>query len=331
MAIVSTELLHDALRSLPSVAPDSDGHEAVVSRIEVQRCGFESSYGTYTVTLSFRGRADLTVFLKDYGTFERPKDGFELRRERERYVYSTLLDAAELGTARLYGSIWDHPRSRYWLFLEFVEGTALKFSDFEHWLQAAAWLGRVHGYFGRCAEQVQQADLLIAHDARFFLSTAERALCSVAELAPARASALERVLERYDPLVTLMVGQPRTLVHGAYRPTQILVNATRQPPRICPVDWELAAIGSSHYDLAYLADGFQSPRLERVLEAYRQEAVRYGIAVPATDELKHIVNCFRLHMVFSWLSKAVERQYPAATVTRLIELAHQVAATVVET
>src|SRR5437762_11485756 len=49
------------------------------------------------------------------------------------------------------------------------------------------------------------------------------------------------------------------------------------PPSICPVDWELAAIGSSFYDLAFLADGFEPPRLDQVLEAYRAEALRGGI------------------------------------------------------
>ena len=55
-----------------------------------------------------------------------------------------------------------------------------------------------------------------------------------------------------------------TLVHGSYRPQNVLVAQACDPPRICPTDWELAALGRSTYDLAFICDGFRPPRLDAV-------------------------------------------------------------------
>ena len=75
----------------------------------------------------------------------------------------------------------------------------------------------------------------------------------------------------YRERVERLMEHRRTLVHGAFRPAQILVNAGTEPVRICPTDWEISAMGSCLYDLAALTDGFQDrelvPFLEHFLEA----------------------------------------------------------------
>jgi thiamine kinase-like enzyme len=330
MAALDGPLLREVLGSLEVDRAATDGRKDVVSDVRWQRCRVESSYDTYTVTASFRDRPDLRVFLKDFGTFHQTKDDMEQRRERERHVYSGLLAAASLDTARYYGSVWEPARGRFWLLLELVEGTPLKFMDFEYWPGAAAWLGRLQGYIAQHPGSLNATDCLIQHDAPFFLATAEHALQSVRALRPEAATDFESILIRYEPLVRRMAGQPKTLVHGAYRPEQILVDVQRQPSRFCPLDWELAAIGSGVYDLATLADGFKPPRLDRILDAYRDEAATLGVHVPEPDELKYLVNCFRLHRVFTWLSHALDRSYTEKDVTKLTEMAKELAASLSE-
>ena len=61
-----------------------------------------------------------------------------------------------------------------------------------------------------------------------------------------------------------MVSGRRTLLHGVYLPSQILADPDAEQLRICPVDWELAGIGSPLYDFAFFADGFESQQFIRL-------------------------------------------------------------------
>ncbi len=326
MAVLTHDLLREGLQEcLEGAVSEAMGRRMVPSGICWERCELESSYETYVVTLNFTERPNLRVFLKDYGSIRRPKGDLEARRERELFVYSDLLPAAGLDTARCYGSVWERSLGRYWLFLEFVEGTPLRYLDFEHWPRAAAWLGRVQGFFAQHPVKPEARDILLGHDNRFFTSTAERALRVVRETVPTVARGLEAILDRYDHLVGAMSSQPRTLVHGAYRPEQILVDLKTEPRRFCPVDWELAALGSGIYDLAFFADGFKGSRLDQVLDAYRETAVQHGAEVPSRDDLGYLVNCFRLHKVFNWLGQSVVRGYSADDVVKLTEMAKLIA------
>src|SRR5205823_11542211 len=98
-------------------------------------------------------------------------------------------------------------------------------------------------------------DFLARHDADFFWSKARAALDAVSAVSPPLADRLGGALGRYGRCVEVMAGEPPTLVHGTYKPRHILVDPHARPPRLCPVDWELAAVGSALYDLAFLAYG----------------------------------------------------------------------------
>jgi hypothetical protein len=326
VAVLTEEHLREGIEA---AVLDALGREKVLSDLHWERCDCESSYETYLVNLRFAGEPELRVFLKDYGSLRRPKEDLEARREREVFVYSRLLPAAGVGTARCYGSVRDPSPGRYWLFLEFVEGTPLRYLDFEHWPGAAGWLGRLQGHFARCADELRNANILLEHDRRFFTATGERALRAVEQIVPPLARGLEAVLAGYDRLAETMSNQPKTLVHGAYRPQQILVDLNRHPSRYCPVDWELAAIGCGIHDLAFFADGLEGFRLHQVVEAYREEAGSHGMGVPSPADLGYLVDCFRLHRVFNWLGQSVDRNYSANDVIRLTEMAGSIARTLI--
>ena len=83
---------------------------------------------------------------------------------------------------------------------------------------------------------------------------------------------MEPLVAGYPRAVEAMVNnRPWTLVHGTYRPIQIILDTGEQPPRLCPVDWEKAGVGSCFFDLAFLADGFDPVRLAQLFEAYRSD------------------------------------------------------------
>jgi hypothetical protein len=300
-----------------------------VAQIQRKRSEFSSFYAADVITVRLSSGKEFKLFLKDFGSYHHPKDTMKDRREREVVVYRDLLAGADLDTARFYGSLWDETQSRFWLLLEFVEGVPVSHLAFEDWVSPAGWLGRMYGYFVKHPELWADCDVLVRHDAMFFQSTAEEALRSVSEFSPTLGRRLEPIVHRYDKAIAVMTSQPQTFVHGTYRPAQIITDKTRLPPRICPVDFEKAAVGASLYDLTFIVDGFDQPRLHRLFEAYRIEAARSGIRVPDNQQMQYVVDCFRLHRIMNWLAVSLARNYGAEVIHKLMGMAEEVAGAVV--
>jgi aminoglycoside phosphotransferase (APT) family kinase protein len=295
----------------------------------IRRRGFSgsTSYAVEIVTVELGSGDAIEIFLKDFGRSKLPKDAAAERRERELRVYEDLLEGEELGTARFYGARWDEAAARFWLMLEFVDGKPLRHCGFEHWLEAAAWLGRLHGRFVGQRGRLRACGFLMRHDADFFIHAAERALRTVSGRSEALAQRLANVLEGYDAVVAVMTRDSDALVHGSYRPQNVLVVRSPEPPRICPTDWELAAFGRSAYDLAFLCDGFRPPRLDALFDAYEREAENFGLPVRERNELRHEVDCFRLHKTINSLGHLHQWERPAETATKVVAAAEDIAGT----
>jgi aminoglycoside phosphotransferase (APT) family kinase protein len=303
--------------------PRIAGPRATVAQIRRAPSRSATSYRAEVVSAHLADGAELRFFLKDYGASRRPRPAAARRRERELAVYRRLLGEAELGTARYCGAVWDDRAPLHWLLLELVAGTPLRHMELPHWIDAARWLARLQGRFAE-APPPEVAPLLERHDARFFAAAAERARRSVSRYADAPRR-LERILARYEASIDLLAGGERTLVHGHYEAANILVDAGARGVRICPVDWELAALGSRSFDLAALCDGFRPPALHRIWDAYAEAAAEAGLPVPARDELRRAVDRLRLFRVVAWLGGAAEKRYPPAGVERLLARGEQLA------
>ena len=61
------------------------------------------------------------------------------------------------------------------------------------------------------------------------------------------------VCQRADEFIAQLLAAPRTMIHGEFYPGNILY----EKGRICPVDWESAAIAAGELDLAALTEGWQ--------------------------------------------------------------------------
>jgi hypothetical protein len=316
------QVLHACLE--PIVAKNFADRPSRIDSIERKRSQFSSFYASDIITVRLASAEEFKVFLKDFGSFDHVKDTMKERREREVLVYRDILVDAGLGTANYYGSVRDETSGRFWLLLEFVEGLPISHLEFEDWVPAAGWLGRMYGYFSKHPERWENCDALMRHDAEFFQSTAQQALRSVSDFSPELGRRLDPIIGRYDKAIAVMISQPQMFVHGTYRPAQIIINKTREAARICPVDFEKAAVGASLYDLTFLVDGFDPPRLKQLFAAYRAEAERCGVRVPEDEEMKRIVDCFRLHRVMSWLSLSLARGYAPDSIHKLMKMAEDV-------
>jgi hypothetical protein len=318
----------EALRQSVELAlAKTGGTSASVAAIRRGAFPRSTSYSIEIVTVELATGDAIDIFMKDFGRSSQPKDAAADRRERELRVYEDLLDGRSLGTARLYAAYRDDAAARFWLILEFVEGELLRDCTYEHWPVAAAWLGRLHGSFHGQRDRLRACGFLVRHDAAFFVRAAESAHHVLSGLSQALAHRLARVLEGYDAVLAVLTRDPETLVHGSYRPQNVLVDTSCTPPRVCPTDWELAAFGRPTFDLAFICDGFRPPRLDELFDAYEREAESFGLPVRDRDELRHEVDCFRLHKTINSLGHLRQWPHPEETAAKVVAMAEEISRT----
>lgn len=305
-------------RNLARLLPAKGWDCSMIANVCSARSSLSTSYDTGLVAVHFRDGSTLTLFLKNYDHSSRRRHESERRREREINVYKHLLSQNTLGTAEYYGNVSDDERGLHWLLLEYVEGTPVRHFSIERWIEAAAWLGRIHGSFYHRSEVLRSCKWLVDHNAGFYLENADNALRAVAEIAPHLMSALEPIVERHAMLVQDMVRSPSTLVHGDYHSRNVMACPGTAPVRMCVFDWETAGFGSPYYDLAHLVDGFDPPVLDRFLQRYAEAVQPFGMPVPDHAYMRYLVNCFRLHMIIKYLSHGIFKGYTEAILEKLI-------------
>jgi aminoglycoside phosphotransferase (APT) family kinase protein len=267
----------------------------------------------------------LDVFLKAFDISSHPAELALLRGGRERYVYQTVLAGRDLGTPTLYGVVWGEPAGRHWLLLEFVPGRTLRESPMEDWIAAAGWLGRMHGAMAGQEAWLAGPGFLASYDETYFRDMAERARQAVRQRSGSLHHRLVAVLDGYGAMIERFCAGGRTLVHGSYRPKNILIDTRVRPVRVCPVDWELAAIGPQFHDLACIANEVdRRPVIERFCEAYAKGARAAGLPVPEAGEMLAGLDPLRLHRVLRSLARSVQWAYPDSAVTTLVAKAERI-------
>ena len=300
--------------------------ESQITRIRRSRFPHIGSYDCDSVTVELRGGEEIRLFLKDYARSRLSKDQPERRRVRELQVYKELLNDAGLGTPGFYGAMWDESEGRFRILLELVEAEVVQEIDQRNGILAVAWLARMQHHFLGRAEQLARCDFLNDHSATYFQSKAANARRDVAELASVNTPSLHRVLECYTHNIDLMTAKPASLVHGGYIPWHIFIDRVQEPARVCVVDWELSARGNTLYDLAIFIDDAAPHLHDKLYQAYRDAAVQHGVPLLDDAAMRRVVQCFRLHRVIDWLSRSVEKKFPAEKIGWLVARAETFAA-----
>lgn len=309
----SDEDLLIALRDGPS----GDGTAgAKVHSLERRPSAYRTSFALEEVTADLEGGAVLRLLLKNLGrgalhpSARRAKPAFLYEPVREVETYRAILGPRPLGTPRLYASEADPLSGRFWLLLERVPGVELyQVGDLGVWRAVARWLARFHA--GALADpvlpQVARRARLIRYDAAFYRRWIDRACgFACADSSPHRGSRrrLIQLRARYDEVLEPLLALPPTLLHGEFYASNVLVDAGGGSGlRVCPVDWEMAALGPGLIDLAALvAGGWTETEKEDIARAYHSELARLGAAFsPAWPELKADLIRSRLHVAVQWL------------------------------
>ncbi|MDX6634556.1 MAG: hypothetical protein QOF06_759 [Solirubrobacterales bacterium] len=218
--------------------------------------------------------------------------------EREPEVYRAVLPRGPVGPPRSFGSA--EVEGGRLLFVEWVEGRELfQVGERELWEEAARWLARFHGALAPEAERCRVEARLIDHDASFYRRWIERARQFASPGGRSGAKEVGWLAERHDQVVAGLLALPRTVVHGEFYASNVLVADTR----VAPVDWELAAVGPGLTDVAALVSGWPAADREAIAAAYAAEA--------STPEFSERDLAFaRLQVAIQWLGWAPPQWEP---------------------
>jgi thiamine kinase-like enzyme len=213
--------------------------------------------------------------------------------EREPAVYRSLLPQAPAGPPEFFGDTRDG--ERHLLFFEWVEGRELfQVGERELWEQAARWLARFHAALAPDLDRHRAEARLVDHDAAFYRGWIERARRFAPDPAP-----IEWLTARHQPVVEALCALPRTVIHGEFYASNVLVS----DERVAPVDWELAAAGPGLTDLAALVSGWPQKDREAIAAAYAADP-----AVPPFEARD--LGFARLQVAVQWLGWAPPQWEP---------------------
>jgi hypothetical protein len=287
-----------------------------IVRLEGRPYAERTSFHLVELELELDEGSVLRLLLKDLGlknlheTARRVKPEFLYQPLREIRTYQEILARDRLGTAHYYGAVVRPAEDLYWLFLEKVPGVRLsQAGDASAWLQAARWLARLHSRFSRESRTLSRSAPLLRYDAAFYRLWVDR-------VERFQSVGLERAVQdslvnTYGQAIDRLTRLPSTLIHGEYYASNILVQEAREGCRICPVDWEMAAVGPGLIDLAALSSGAWSDRERTEMAAAYHDALlcEGWPRLPFEDLLLALDDC-RLHLAIRWLGWAADWSPP---------------------
>lgn len=289
------------------------GRSRRVRALERRESPYRSSFALEELDVELEDGERLALIFKDLGekalsdSARTVKPPFLRNPRRELEVYASVLGPADLGTAECFGAHVEPAAGRYWLFIERVAAVRIfEVGERSTWEYVAGWLARAHR---RLASRRPRTGSLLRYDAEFFRMWPGRALRS-ADLDESVRRRLAEVAAGYEAVVDRLVRLPRTVIHGEFYASNVLVDDPEAPRRVCPVDWEQAAVGPGLIDLAAHAGGRWGRDDRAAIARAYWEALADGEAA-AADTFGRDLELCRLHLAFQWLGWAESWSPPA--------------------
>jgi aminoglycoside phosphotransferase (APT) family kinase protein len=270
----------------------------LAGEVERRPSAYRTSFPIEGLRVELEGRGEVRIGCKRLDRDELDPEAQLAKPEflddpgREPAVYRALLPQAPPGPPEFFGAVLEG--DRHWLFVEWVEGRELfQVGEREPWEDAARWLARLHAALAPGLDRHREEARLIEHDAGFYRGWIERAERFARGRGDASAATVAWLRERHDQVVEALLAQPRTVLHGEFYASNVLVTGLR----VAPVDWELAAVGPGLTDLAALVSGWPPPDRAALVAAYRSEP---GVPAFTARDLDFA----RLQVAIQWLGWA---------------------------
>jgi hypothetical protein len=321
---VQTVSTNELQSELERVLRSYFGGPRSISRLERRTAAMCSSFALEELDLILDGETALSLMFKNLSRqaleedARRVKPAFLHDALREIEVYQQVLEPHRMGTAGFYGTVVDPQAARYWLFVEKVAGKELyQVGDFAIWQQVAAYLAVMHTRFAAPKNMllVDQMTHLLAYNANYFrlwLVRAQDFLQGGGQAPlPEVHSFLERLNEGYEQVIEQLLLLPRTLIHGEFYASNVLVQPSEDGLRVCPVDWEMAGVGPGLMDLAALTAGEWTEEQKRALAlAYHAALPPDNIWFGRPEVMVSALDYCYLHIAMQWLGWAADWSPP---------------------
>ncbi len=297
----------------------AQGRRPAVRRLLRRPSAYGSTYSLEELDVTLDDGETLELMFKDLGpplpgtAAHRPRPAQTVDPTREPLVYRHLLARHDLGTPRLVAAMVDPPASRYWLLTERVAGLQLcHVGDFEIWTQAARWLARLHVRLAPVASTRDGLPVpLLAHDRAYYDFWIEK-VARLAHDRGSRRSEFERLVAGLEAAVQDLRALPPTVIHGEFYASNVIVRDEGQLSRICPVDWETAAVGAGVFDVAALVSGrWHAGQRQALAEAYRDECHMLGRDVGTSSRWLTLLDDARLLLAAQLLAWPRDWEPPA--------------------
>jgi hypothetical protein len=283
------------------------GSAKTIRTLKRRASPYMSSFRLDELDVRFADGSSLRLVLKDLSPqamledARRARPSFLYEPRREINAYRWILPHAPGGSAAFYGAATDARARRHWLFLERVNGLPLtQVGEFATWQRAAAWIARFHAAFSpaQAGRLAARAGILV-YDEPFYWGWMQRAL-RFAERDARRRRIVTRIARRYAPVVARLTKLGATIIHGELSPSNVIAGAGRRG-RICPVDWEMSALGPGLIDLAALSAGWSESKQRELGRAYLAATAGAPARIRLPRETMIDLDCCRLHLAVRML------------------------------
>jgi hypothetical protein len=292
-------------RHLENQLSNRSGKRRSIVKITSRPCPYTSSFRIDELDVHLDDDTTLPLVLKDLSPdamlddARRARPPFLYEPRREIHAYRSILPLGPAGTPGWYGAVTDPASSRYWLFLERVRGLELRHvGAFAKWERTARWIGRFHRSFAPALLcQLARQSTALVYDEDFYWQWLDRAR-RFARRGVATRRILDRIARSYKFVVKRLASLPRTLIHGEFYPCNVLISGDGRSGRVCPVDWEMVALGPGLIDLACLTAGWSARKQLALARAYAGTAHDSNWN-PQRNLLD--LDCCRLHLAVKML------------------------------
>jgi len=290
------------------------GRRRAIQAFDRQLCPYTSSFRIDELDVRLEDGSRVRLMLKDMSRHSmldearlaRPAFLYDARREIDAYRW--ILPTAPAGTAALYGAVTRPLADRHWLLLGQVDGVPLwQVGELSAWAQAAAWIARFHQSFSPLgARRLAGRTNAFNYDEDYYWRWMRRAQ-RFAHGDSATRRVLNSIERGYSRVVARLLTSQQTLIHGEFYASNVVIRK-RGAVRVCPLDWELVAIGPALIDLAALTAGWAESTRRALARAYLASARAHSSERPAprrparlSPDFMRDFDCCRLHLAVRML------------------------------
>jgi thiamine kinase-like enzyme len=178
----------------------------------------------------------------------------------ERVIYEEILPKLPITTPRYYGFV-EGDGGYDWLFLEYAEGERYCRERRDHSALAGRWLALLHTSAERVAARAQLPELSPTYYVARLRSAWARLSGNLKHLnlPPDDLAVVRTVIQQcnflelhWDQIDRWCSRMPRTLVHGDFKPRNVVIHRAGKGQTVLPFDWEASGWGVPAEDLAYI-------------------------------------------------------------------------------